>query len=129
MDSNQNASGYTNNFAWGTLDLTSITGTDKLTLTDGNATLGAALYVHLLNEIVSGGSVDLSNISSLYNIYYDATLAGNDYLNDMTYSLSGGGSPKPIPAAAVPIPPSALLLGTGLLGMVALRFRRRQFTA
>ena len=61
--------------------------------------------------------VDLHHISSL-KLYYEG-----DRANDMTLdSISTD-------ASAVPLPPSVLLLGTGILGLVGLGWRRRKTEA
>ena len=46
-DMGQLLAGYNNNFAWGTLDLTGQT----LTLSDGNAVPGGALYVGIISGL------------------------------------------------------------------------------
>jgi len=92
--------GYTNNFAIGTFVLP--TGA-SLTLLDGNATPGGALYVSSLD--LADGVAQISSITGNgLNIYYDSTLADNAYLGDQTYSLSGGGVVAPVPE------PSSVLL-------------------
>ena len=65
-----------------------------------------------------------------FNIFYDPTLnaallAGG---NHGIYNLGSGGFLEPN-ASPVPVPPSALLLGTGLLGLVGLGWRRRKHEA
>jgi hypothetical protein len=54
------------------------------------------------------------------NIYYNASLAGNAYLDGDSYDLTYGGQLIP-----TPIPGSGLLLGTGLIGLGLLGWRRR----
>ncbi|MEJ2069046.1 MAG: hypothetical protein P8X58_01345, partial [Syntrophobacterales bacterium] len=55
------------------------------------------------------------------NIYYNALLADNYYLDGLTYDfLSGNGQLIP-----TPLPGSILLLGTGLLGLGLLGWRKR----
>ncbi|MHB9074216.1 MAG: hypothetical protein ACYC6G_11900 [Desulfobaccales bacterium] len=123
VDLGQNFSGYTDNFAWGTLSLDP---SQTLTLTDGNATLGAALYV----DKVAGLDIDFVNkivndiTGNGFNIYYN--LADNPDLQGLIYSLGSGGFLAPVPASAVPVPPSLLLMGSGLLGLGLLGRKRAQ---
>ncbi|MDB4453185.1 VPLPA-CTERM sorting domain-containing protein, partial [bacterium] len=110
--------GYDDNFAWGELHVGS--GID-LTLADGNAEEGGALYVGLFNY---GGPVDFSAfvmaaIFSDYNIYYDADLAGNSYLMGNTFALNGSGSL--IGISSVPVPAAAWLFGSALAGLLVAR--------
>jgi hypothetical protein len=112
------ASGRNNNFAWGEFSLGSGV---SLRLWDGNADPGAALYVGLFD--LADGAGQLSNIYGDYNIYYDATLAGNSYLGDKSYALNGRGFLMP---AAVPIPPAVWLFGSGLLGLIGVARRKRR---
>jgi hypothetical protein len=114
-DAGQHQAGYTNNFAWGTLDLTGQT----LALSDGNATHGGALYVGTITgeTIASGQVTDITGNG--FNIYYEPGL--NLDLHGQTFSLLNGGKLAP-----VPVPPSVLLLGSGLLGLVGLGWRRRK---
>ncbi len=80
------ASGAVNNFAWGSVTLSN---GDRLTLSDGNATPGAALYARQVN--LPGGVGELANISSSYNIYFDPTLPANQPLLGGQRFGSGGG--------------------------------------
>ena len=114
--------GYTDNFAWGSLDLTG----QSLTLYDGNDQPGGALYV---GEIILGYNPEtllLANIiGNGLNIYYDSEL--NAYLAGLTYSLAGGGYLMPV-GSEVPVPAAAWLLLTGLgaLGLGKLLQRQRK---
>lgn len=103
-----NNSGYTDNFAWDTLDLTGQT----LTLSDGDtANFGTALYVRkILGLVISGDTVTDITGTDHTNIYYDPYQ--NPDLHDLTYKLEGTGRLMP-----TPVPPGFLLLGSGLLGM------------
>jgi hypothetical protein len=107
------AGGYTHNFAWGELSLVSGESVQFLA-SSNNSSGGAALYVGLLQ--LGGGLSQLSSIDSAYDIYYNASLAGNAYLDDKTYALDGAGSLIPI-ASAVPLPASVWLMLSALGGM------------
>jgi hypothetical protein len=120
-DLGNGANGHLSNFAWGAL---SLEGDSILSLIDGNALPGAALYVGeftLLN-----GIGQLADIQSAFNIYYNPILAGNAYLGGQSYALAGGGS---LIAAAVPEPETwaLMLVGLGLLSrrVAGDRARRR----
>jgi hypothetical protein len=100
--------GYQDNFAWDALRLSA---GDSLTLADGDAAPGGALYVTLLD--LDGG---LGQIASLVgngmSLYYDPSDAGNAYLDGQRYSLAGGGVVAPVPE-----PGTGLMLGLGLAGL------------
>ena len=118
------ADGFTDNFAWGTLELPTVHDT---TLRDGNPLIaGAALYVREIRGVQTytepdlipdpnyGGEEDpplipnpnagqayVTNITgSGFNIYYLPELAGNAYLGGKSYDLMGGGRLVPIGAAS-----------------------------
>jgi hypothetical protein len=87
--------GYVNNFAWGTMRLSP---GQSLTLSDGNAISGAAIYVDKL--ILEGGVAQISLITGNgFNIYYNPFDAANAYLGGASYPLSGGGAIAPVAAA------------------------------
>ena len=123
-DLGQSLAGYTNNFAWGTLDLA----TDQtLTLSDGNATPGGALYVGTIEGETIVGDTVTDITGNGFDIYYEASL--NPDLLDKTYQLEDGGVLAPVPAAPpVPEPATIIIwsvLGAGSwLGMRASRQRR-----
>ncbi len=123
------ASGFTNNFAWGLLNLDS---GNSLSL-DG--TVGTnALYVSMLEGLMFSGDAITNIFGNDLNIYYDPTV--DLALNDQTYSLEnggllcaigssctlstggggGGGSPAPEPG-------SLLLFDGGLAGLAFVRRR------
>lgn len=110
--------GYADNFAIGTLELTS---GGALSLLDGNSTPGGALYVHAFR--LDDGVAGIANIatSGVFNIYYDPLNPANAYLNDQIYALNGGGFLAPAP---VPEPSTWALLGLGAV-LLPLRGRRR----
>ncbi len=126
-DLGRTRAGYTNNFAWGSLDLTGQT----LTLRDGNTTPGGALYVGtILGVLLSGGQVTDIYGNGL-DIYYDSSLAGNAYLAGLTYALADGGYLAPVTSdflslgsvspqngsAPTPLPGTVWLLLSGLAGL------------
>jgi hypothetical protein len=113
-------SGYADNFAWGTLDITD----QVLNLHDGNGEAGAALYLRELLgvEIKDLIIVNLCGFDGL-DIYYMANLKENDYLGGLTYALMGGGYLRP---AGVPEPATMLLLASGLVGLAGLRKKLRK---
>lgn len=109
--------GYANNFAWGTLELDA---GQSLTLQDGNADPGGALYADAVS-LADG----LSQINAItgngLDIYYNASNPLNAYLGGQTYPLTDGG----FLIAAVPEP--SALGGMLIVGAAAgLRRRRRR---
>jgi hypothetical protein len=113
--------GFENNFAWGRLVLNNL---QFLILLDGDETSGGALYVRETEGLLfDEGNHWITNIFSYgINIYYDALDPANDYLGGQQFFLAGGGG---LLSPAVPIPPTLLLLGSGLLGLVGLRRFRK----
>ena len=80
--------------------------------------LGAKFTGTTLTNIIND---DPNNV---LNLYYDKDLAANAYLHGLNYTIPGigGGQLR----AHTPVPPSVLLLGSGLLGLGALGWRRRR---
>jgi len=106
--------GMDDNFAWGILRLVE---TGSLTLADGNATSGGAMYVTSL--VLEGGLSQISSIADNgFSIYYDPASSDNDYLGAQTFPLPGGGQIAPVPE-----PATLSLIALG--GLVVLRRRRR----
>ena len=108
-------SGADQNFAWGRLE---IAAGNNLTLVDGNATPGGALYAgEVVGAQLAGSSA--TNISGAAGlaIYYDPALAGNAYLGGATYDLAAGGLLAPLGAPAVPLldPLARVVLVLGIL--------------
>ena len=115
-----------NNFAWFDLNITGQT----ITLKDVGAA-GGAQYVGLfIDDLANVDTVNhiVKNIigdnTATLNIYYDPDIVDNAYLGDATYSfLSGNGQLIPY---HTPLPPSVVFLGSGLLGMGLLGYRRKR---
>ena len=102
------AAGYTDNFAWGTLDLTDTTG--AVSLGTGNGAFTDALYVdRLLGATISGDTI--TNIAGDgLNLYYLASDPANAYLGDGEYALEDGGElcRAPPPCRCRPPPGSSV---------------------
>ena len=113
-----------NNFAWYSLNITGQT----LRLKDGNGTPNGDQWLMALTGAKFTG-MTLTNIfnddpTNVLNLYYDKNLAANAYLHGLNYTITGGAGGMLI--AHTPVPPSVLLLGSGLLGLGALGWRRRR---
>ena len=123
------------NYAWRLLniknqDIYLVDGTAGNSTVDGD---GAQYVGALLGADVEFGMTNVvHNIfgdnSDVLNIYYDPDLSANSYLKlagvpQIFDYQSGLGQLKPY---HTPLPPSVLLLGTGLLGLGALGWRRKR---
>jgi hypothetical protein len=102
-------SGFTDNFAWGTLELEA---GNTLTL-EGDVHF--ALYVGELLGLTFGSPIITNIFGHGLNIYYDPSLPGNEYLNGQTFMLTDGGALAP--GVVVPLPTSAWLFLSGLAGI------------
>jgi hypothetical protein len=113
-------------FSWSTLNILGQT----VHLLDGNTgNTGTAEYVKvLLGANVNYATGVVNNIfnddSNAINIYYDPKALANFYLLGRDYTFAGGAGM--LIADAVPLPPSVFLLGSGLLGLGLLGWRRRR---
>ncbi|WKJ91421.1 autotransporter domain-containing protein [Methylomonas montana] len=105
-----------NNFAWGSMTLNS---GNFLKLVDGNTPPGAALYAGRI--ILADGLGQLSNINSDYNVYFDPTLAGNQYLLGSIRRFGTGGG-QLLPWSLVPF-------GSEVTGDTALTPNQQNFGA
>ena len=121
VDKGQTASGFLNNFAWGTLK---IDAGNTLTLEGA----GKALYVGVLDGLSISGSLITNLTGNGLDIYYDPTLQGNAYLRGEIFAFGDGSfltpwDVTPLPPTETPEPGSLLLLGSGLAGLAFLRRR------
>jgi hypothetical protein len=112
----------TDNYAWGSLDITNQT----INLIDPDATVGALYVNYYLTGVTTLGTV-VTNINNTsghnLRIYYNNDLGFNPGLSgDYTWNSGGGGLFR----YHTPLPPSVLLMGSGLLGLGLLGWRRRR---
>jgi hypothetical protein len=103
-------SGYSNNFAIGTLTLAP---GDLLRFTGG---VSNALYVGVFD--LGGGLANTNHLVLDINVYYDSSLAGNAYLGGGTYDLTGTGM-----LIAIPEPSPILIMATGMMLLAVIRRR------
>ncbi|OYV72620.1 MAG: hypothetical protein B7Z74_05265 [Deltaproteobacteria bacterium 21-66-5] len=96
--------GYKNNFSWGVLDLTGLSG--SLALDSGNANFADAFYVGDLLGANFVNDMATNIFGNGLNVYYLAYDPQNDYLGGLRYALSGGGFLIPVTqeASSVPAP-------------------------
>jgi hypothetical protein len=121
--------GGADNFKWGTLILGDLDEAGRIInrqivhILDGNPeNLGSALYLGKIEGLdYDPTTLMVANLIGFegLNVYYDP--ACNDYLGGLTYYLKDGGRLTP-----TPVPASALLLGSGLLGLAFLGWRRNR---
>ena len=126
--------GYTDNFAWDTLELAP---GNTLRLLDGNvANTGTALYVDsLIGAQILGDTISniIGGMNGL-NVYYSATEPGNAYLDGWNYRLAGGGFlmgvdgrgelfPSGPGGPAAPEPSTLVLFAVGVVGLLVRRRR------
>ena len=114
--------GYTNNFAWGTVQLYA---GQTLALGAGSGGAGAALYTGAL--VLGSGTSQIASISGNgHNIYYDSLNPMNSYLGAGTYGLSGGGSITPIstlPATLSGTTGQSVTFTAGVIGSVTFTYQ------
>jgi hypothetical protein len=118
-DSGRTEAGDVNNFFWGMLDLSG----QRLGLMDSDAASGGALYGGEILRITSNSANMVTDITGKGLHLYYPLLLGDAYLNGHTFSLEGNG--QLAQSSSVPWPSTLLLMGTSLLGIVILGWRRK----
>jgi hypothetical protein len=103
------------NYAWRLLNITN----QEIHLVDGNATPDGALYVgQIIGADFAVGPNVVNNIfgevGSVLDIFYDPDV--NPLLGGLAYNWANGPGLGRLRPYHTPVPPSVLLLGTGLFG-------------
>ncbi len=122
-----------NNFAWYSLNITGQT----LHLIDSNATPNGDQWLQVLTGatyMAKAQNALLTNIfnadNDVLNLYYNKNLAANAYFGGFDYIIPADpavpGAVQGHLIAHTPMPPAVLLLGSGLLGLGALGWRRKR---
>jgi hypothetical protein len=115
---------------WGTLDITGQTLFLEKEYSasgdyfDGIPGMGMASLVfgEILGLEFSDSDMVIKNLMGCgFDIFYDPNLPGNRYLAGLTYTLKGGGRMLP-----TPLPPTWLLLASGMAGLLSLGVRRKK---
>jgi hypothetical protein len=110
------------NYAWGSMDITNQT----INLIDPDGTVGALYVNYFLTGVTTLGTVvtNINNTSGhALRIYYNNDPGFNPGLSgDYTWNSGAGGLFR----YHTPLPPSVFLLGSGLLGLGLLGWRRRR---
>ncbi|MEJ2092228.1 MAG: hypothetical protein P8X65_08545, partial [Syntrophobacterales bacterium] len=123
-----------NAFGW---HVVYITNQKEIHLYDGDGGGGGALYVDIIRGVESPGYTGGETLENIFNasttpinIYYDSTFGLNGYLNNHDYVIPADpmvlGAVNGMLIAHTPLPPSVLLLGSGLLGLGLLGWRRKR---
>jgi hypothetical protein len=121
IDLGASVAGLVNNFAWGTVDLTS---GQTVSLEDikadgesGALYLDTILLADFAADIIDG--VLDAIIGNGLNVYYNALAAGNGFLGGLNYDLQGGGQLIAFlgETATIAEPSSIALFLAGLLGL------------
>ena len=109
--------GYTDNFAWGTVDF----GNGSFNLTALNPAQLSALYADMVSGLdIRNGTV--WNLGGDINVYYNPS--ANDWLKGQTYNFyTGSGSLIPVSTVVTPEPCGLILFVIGAAVLAFWRFR------